>query len=175
MERILLSACIAAVIAGLTLLFWIEAQGIEYQLIKIAFLVLSLTTLTWLFWKNKAHRLMVFVLVLLVSRIGFNWFVLPSRLGVECSTLVRQTTSDAIPKLSGEPLYVWSKHYWLQPITGYYFTRETGQILRRTSDNFQKGRYYLVWPDGLPPTDFEEIARVTVKWGCGEMIVVRLK
>jgi hypothetical protein len=131
--------------------------------------------LAWLFGKWKTHRLLVFVLVLLVARIGFNWLVLPNRLKIECSTLVRQTTSDAIPKLSGEPLYVWSKHYWLQPITGYYFTSETGQILRRTSGDFQKGRYYLVWPDGLPTTDFEEIARITVKWECGEMILIRVK
>ncbi|MDV7389851.1 hypothetical protein RZS08_00800, partial [Arthrospira platensis SPKY1] len=53
---------------------------------------LALAGLSYAFWRMPRRRLLIMVLVLLVFRIGFNWFVLPDRNAHDYGDECRQTS-----------------------------------------------------------------------------------
>ncbi len=174
-ESIFGVVCLLAALSSLLLPFWQEAQDVELSSLKIIFLFSSFSSLSWLYWKWKAQRLLVFVVAMLVARLGFDWFVLPSRVKIECSTQVRETTLKAAKALGNNPLYIYKNSLGLQPITGYYFTRETGRILFNRNEAVDTEARYIIHPNDFDKNIFEEIGRITIQWKCGELIIGRLK
>lgn len=175
-ETALLVLCLLALAGSLAVLFWPTAKAVVPNLpVKAAAAAAALAVLTACYWRWKPQRLLCFGAVMLVARLAFDWFVLPTRIGVECSTKVRATTLAAAKKLEGRPLRIYQGDLGWQPVTGYYFTRETGQILSETHENFRKDHFYLLNPKGHgPATVKSELARVTVLWECGEMVVAKV-
>jgi hypothetical protein len=110
--------------------------------IKVLGLFLALGALTYLYQKLKTERLVILVLVLLVIRIGFNWFVLPNRLIIEWSTQMRESSIEVGQKF--KPLYSYKSSVGLQPANGFYLTRETGNILESHYEKFDTSAYYLI-------------------------------
>jgi 4-amino-4-deoxy-L-arabinose transferase-like glycosyltransferase len=174
-ERIFFAACVTAFAASLLPPFWDAVSDVPYLHLKTGVVASLLGILTWLYRRWKERRMLVFVLVLLTARIGFNWFILPSRLDVECSTEVRRTTLEAVKILDGRPLRAYENSLGQQPVTGYYFTRETGQILRAQFDNFDKNSLYIVNISHYGPWDFDIITNVTIQWKCSELQIARIK
>jgi len=174
-ENIFFAGCLAALAAGFLPLFWDAVAEVPYLHLKTGAVAGSFVVLSWLYWRWRAQRMLVFVLVLLVVRTGFNWFVLPSRLDVECSTEVRRTTLEAVKILEDRPLYIYQHSLGLQPVTAYYFTRETGQILRAQHGDFDKNACYLVNAPHYGAEKFDVITNVTIHWKCGELQVARLR
>ncbi|MBI5914065.1 MAG: hypothetical protein HY842_01710 [Bacteroidetes bacterium] len=173
-EAAFFTGCGLALAAGFAPLFWEAVRHVPFLYAKTALLVASLSLLTWLYWRWKAQRMLVFVLVMLVVRLGFNWFVLPTRLDVECSTKVRQTTLDAMKKIGDRPLFIYKNSLDGQPVTGYYFTRETGSILRNQYSDFDKNAFYLM-DTTVYTRAHEAVAKVNIIWQCGELAVVKIK
>ncbi|MCB0520603.1 MAG: glycosyltransferase family 39 protein [Lewinellaceae bacterium] len=172
-EKTFFGLCILATISSLLPPFWPALQGIPYLWAKTAGLALGMGALTVLYWRWKPQRMLTFVLVLLVARLGFDWFVLPSRQAIDCRNFVRDSTLAAVEKLGGQPLYIYQNSLGNQPITGYYFTRETGQILTSVHHDFDRPGFYLVNTSLYPKDDFEELCKVRVKWECGELMIGR--
>ena len=174
-EAILFVGCLAALGAVAFPLFWSAVRDIPFLYPKTVALLTLLTLFTLLYRRWPAHRMMVLVLVLLTLRIGYNWFVLPTRLDVECSTQVRRTTLEAVGKLEGRPLFIYKNSLGLQPVTGYYFTRETGHILREVHEDFDMEACYLVNVSSYGAEAFEVLDEVRIHWKCGQLQVARLR
>ena len=174
-ERIFFAGCLAALAASFLPPFWDAVSDVPYLHLKTGVVAGLLAVLSWLYRRWQVQRMLIFVLVLLVARIGFNWFILPTRLDVECSTEVRRTTLEAVKKLEGRPLRIYKTSLGLQPVTGYYFTRKTGQILREQHENFDKNTFYLVNAPHYGAEKFDVIANVTIQWKCGELQIAKLK
>ncbi len=174
-ERVFFALCLLAIPASLVPLFLPEMQDVPFFFLKISVLCAAMTGLAELYRRWKGQRLLVLVLVLLVARVGYNWFVLPSRLKIECSTKVRETVLAAAPKVKGQTLYSLEYSLGLQPVTAFYFTRETGQPILAKFKNFDRNALYLINPRAYPAADFEEVARFTTKWECRELVVGRVR
>ncbi len=174
-EMVFFAAICLTVVAALLPMAWEAVRDVPYLYMKSIGIAAAMAVLAWLFWHWEAHRMLVFVLVLLVARTGYNWFVLPTRVDVECSTHVRATTHEAIQKAAGQPIYIYKNSLGFQPITGYYFTRETGRILTREYGNIDPGAYYLIHPRNYDARPFEKIMDVKIKWECGELVFGKLK
>ncbi len=174
-EMIFFSATCMAVVAALLPMALEVVQDVPFLYLKSIGIAAAMAVLALLFWQWKEHRMLVFVLVLLVARIGFNWFVLPSRLTVECSTNVRASTLEAVEKAAGQPIYIYKNSLGFQPMTGYYFSRETGRILTRQHEGIDSAAYYLIDPTLYDPRPFDKIMNVKIKWECGELIFGKLK
>lgn len=174
-ESIFMILCLLAMLASLLIPFWKEARSADFLFLKTAFLFVTLGLLGWLYLQWKMYRMMVFVLVMLVARLGFDWFILPSRARVECSTQVRETTLEAVKNLHGRPLYIYKNSLGFQPVTGYYFTRETGRILRNLNENFDTSALYIVHTGLFDQSQFEEISNITIIWQCNELMIGRIK
>ncbi len=171
-EGIFLLGGIAAAVA-LALLPGTETFGdIPLAAWKSALLAAALLAAAAYFFRLPAWRPVVFAMMMLVARIGFDWFVLPSRLAVECSTAVRTTSLRVADRLKGKTLYIYQSSLGFQPVTGYYLTRGTGAILRRKADGFDPDSYCLRDPLSYGPGMFPAVDTLTIQWHCQSLLVV---
>lgn len=169
-EMVFFAAACLSVIAALLPIGWEGAQDVDYLLAKSIGLSALLGFLAYLFWSWKNQRMLVFVLVLLTARIGYNLFILPSRLKIECSTEVRDTSHKAVELAGGKPIYIFKNSLGFQPMTGYYFTRETGKILRKRHSKTEPGAFYIVLPNFYDRTIFDNLMKLKIKWQCRDII-----
>jgi 4-amino-4-deoxy-L-arabinose transferase-like glycosyltransferase len=174
-EGIFFALCLLATFAAGSLPFLGKLQQIPQLYLKAMTLELALAFLTCLYWRWRSQRLLVFVLVMLVVRIGFNWFVLPLRQQIECSTLVRESSIAAAKLVEDKPLYIYDHSLGFQPTTGFYFTKITGQIVHRRYEDFDTAAVYIIHPELYPPEKYEPMARFRVRWECKEMVLGKLK
>lgn len=172
-ENVFFVLCLLATVGSVLPLFWEAVDEVPGRTLKTVFLTLSFGGLSLLYWKWKPHRMLVFVLVMLVARLGFDWFVLPTRPAVECSTKVRQTTLEAIERLDGAPVEIYKYSVGEEPLTGYLFARETGEILRREHEHFEAGQYYLIRYGTYSFKGYELIQKMHLMQDCGELLLMK--
>lgn len=175
LEEFFMAVCLITTATCLFIPFWKATKSIDFTGLKTALMFGSLAVLSWLYWRWQHQRLLIFSAVLLVARLGFDWFVLPSRLNIECSTQVRKTTLEAVQKLEGRPIFIYKGSLGFQPVTGYYLTRETGRILYRKYENFDPDALYIAHTGLYHRGLFEKTDQITILWECDELIIARLK
>ncbi|MCC6727065.1 MAG: glycosyltransferase family 39 protein [Saprospiraceae bacterium] len=142
---------------------------------KVAFLAISTAALIWCYRNWQAQRMLVFTIVLLVGRIGMNWFIVPTRIAADFNNEVRKTTLAATEKIGNTPIFIYKNSLGFQPVTGYYFTRETGSILKKQfAGHFDPNNFYLM--DTTQYTrQHDVVAKVRLMWQHGELAVVKIK
>ena len=173
-EGIFQGLCWLMLAASFAPLLWNAVEHVPYLHLKTGLLVASMALLTWLYRRWEAQRMLTFVVVMLEARMAFNLFVLPTRLEVDFNTQVRQTTLDAVQKMEGRPLFIYKNSLGFQPVTGYYFTRETGQIISNKQRDFDKNACYLM-DTRIYGGEHVELAKVKILWQYGELAVVKIK
>ena len=166
------SACLS-VIAALLPMGWEQAKDVPFRYVKSISVAAILVIASVLFWKWKTQRMLVFVLVLLAARIGYDYFILPSRVKVECSTQVRESSKKAVEMAAGEPIYIYKNSLGFQPMTGYYFTRETGKILEKKFGELKWETFYLVHPGNYDARIFKKYEEIKIKWECGNVWLMK--
>lgn len=155
LKRLFFISCLLAILTTLSLVFFRESLMVAYFYFKVASIFIVLTILTYLYKKLKNQEIIIIVLVLLVIRIGFNWFVLPSRLDVEWSTQMKKSSIEIGRKF--QPLYGYKSSVGWQPANAFYLTRETDNILKSHYENFDTCAYYLIHDRFKCEVDFEEL------------------
>ncbi|MEY3052396.1 MAG: hypothetical protein RLY31_2181 [Bacteroidota bacterium] len=139
---------------------------------KSALLASVLLCAGFLYLRFPPWRPVVFALMLLVARLGFDWFVLPTRLSAECSTNVRSSSLRVADRLKGKTMYIYQSSLGFQPVTGYYLTRRTHAILHRKSTDFEPDSYCLRDPLSYGPGDLPAVDTLTIQWNCQSLLVV---
>jgi hypothetical protein len=174
-EVLFLSASLVLLAAALLSPLWEAAQGLPFLLLKAAVISGLVAWLCYLQWRWKSYRLLLFALVLLTARVGFNWLVLPTRLEVECSTKVRDSTLDLVDKFRQNPIFIYKSSLGFQPVTGYYFTRETNEILHRKYEDFKKNELCLKDFSTFSGKGNTVLDSITVQWECGKLYLVKCR
>lgn len=174
-EVLFLAASLAALAAALLSPFWKAVQGLPFLLLKVAAISVLLAWLCYLQWRWKDYRLLLFALVLLTARVGFNWLVLPTRLKVECSTKVRASTLALADKFRQKPVFIYKSSLGFQPVTGYYFTRETNEILRRKHGDFEKEDLCIKDFSTFSGKGNTVLDSVIVQWECRKLYLVKCR
>jgi 4-amino-4-deoxy-L-arabinose transferase-like glycosyltransferase len=172
-EGIFQVLCWGMLAASFAPLFWPAVQQVDFLYLKVGFLAGAMGLLLWAYRRWEAQRLLVFVAVLLVARLAFDWFIMPRRLQIDCNTQVRQSSLNAVEKAAGRPVFIYKESLGIEPTTGYYFTRETGQILRSKQSDFDTSACYILnkYHYHVP---HQELAKINTLWQCGELSVVKL-
>lgn len=117
---------------------------------KVGLIAGSLILMSYFYFKNtNGQRLVFFISILLITRIGFDWFVLPDRLVNDNGIKVKSTSIEAALSLQDTPLYVYKKTL-MQPTNSYYLSITRGRIIPRLQDNFPEGANYIVEPSKYP-------------------------
>ncbi len=139
----LLLLLMAAICIGIISLFFVDRISfVPHRYLKAGILaVLATIGVFFLYTSNRFRLLYVFVIVI-VFRIGFNWFVLEDRNATEQPGKVRISTLDAADKFGQEMLFCTPEG--IPRTTSYYISRETKRIIHTSS----------ALPDGLLITTF---------------------
>jgi 4-amino-4-deoxy-L-arabinose transferase-like glycosyltransferase len=173
-EGIFQGLCWGMLAASFAPLWWKAVAHVPFLYLKVGFVAGAMVAMLWAYRRWEAQRMLAFVAVMLVARMAFNWFILPTRLEVDCNTQVRQTTLDAVQKLEGHPLFIYKESLGHEPVTGYYFTRETGQVLRPKQEDFDMNAYYIL-DRYRYKIKYRQIAKVKTLWQCRELEIVKIK
>lgn len=116
--------------------------------LKCSLLFIVSGLIVFLFICIKEHRLILLVSILLIARIGFNWFILPDRLR-EGNDEIRRTGPIELAKhVQNEKLYIY-KDTKIHNVESFYITRERMQLLSRKYENFDDGAYYIMQNDSV--------------------------
>ncbi len=122
---------------------------LSYLGLKVGFLATMMMGLSFLYYSSKSHRMLILICSLLVTRIGFDWFVLPDRYANDDGTKVKNTSIAVGNQFQSEPLFVYKKTL-MQPANSYYLSIAKGAIIPRKSKNFRATENYIVEPSKYP-------------------------
>jgi 4-amino-4-deoxy-L-arabinose transferase-like glycosyltransferase len=132
---------------------FISLENYSYFWLKYLLSIFLLVPLVVLYFRNKREWMFLFVGILLISRIAFNFFVLPDRLRTGTDEYQKNGAIIA-GKLSGsEELYLLGNTR-IQHVSTFYIMRERKQLLTRWGGAPSSSKLYIVEKeksDGLPP------------------------
>lgn len=118
----------------------------------VMFVVLEL--LFWIYIKLKEQRLVIFVVAMLMLRIGFDWFIVPPRHeGFE----VHKTGALEAARVTGDAnLYIYGDSE-TEHATTFYITLGKMQLLKHKYEGFNTTDYYYLDPRLLPEDAYETV------------------
>ncbi|MCF8234205.1 MAG: glycosyltransferase family 39 protein [Bacteroidales bacterium] len=159
----LIVIAVIGTLGTLSLPFLKETREFEFIWLKMVFLFVSLTFLTILLIKMKSWRIIIFGIILLMVRIGFNWSVLEAR-----GKLAHEITSRAGAIQTGQmtkdnKLYIY-KGTWVDDFSAFYISRERRKLLKRVYGNFDRDALYLVDERFVDDAGFEVLYRFPIVW-----------
>ncbi len=112
----------------------------ENYLLKTIFLNVSILTLGVVYYLRKRNKLIVIVLLVLVVRVGYDWFVLTGRRR-ESPGFDKQAISIG-KRYKSEELYIYKKSK-IDYTASYYIARERDKITTRKFSDFIPQEYFL--------------------------------
>lgn len=141
-ERIWLVATIVVGVGTWTTLFYPATRVLPNVFWKTTLVSGLLFVLAYNMTRPVANRLGLMVAVLIVVRLGFNWFVLPGR---ATKREFYQTSAEQAARLTlGHPLYGYKNTVGDGPATdvsSFHITAVRGEILRRTRQKIPGALY----------------------------------
>lgn len=155
--------CIALTLGVLLPMFIKPAGDIPYLYLKSTGLAVLLAYLCFLFLKKREERLLITIAVLLVARIGFNWFVIPDRYVNDLGTEVKLSSLAAAEKFPDRTLYVY-KNSVIQPTGVYYITRTRREILKKKHEGFKPEDVFLINPPQYQEPEYIKHGEVKVRY-----------
>ncbi len=147
-----------------------DAQGIPNIWLKTIVIFTGAGIISFLFFKIREHRMIIFVSMLLVLRIGFDWFVFPPR-----ENHLKTYKDDAIEMAhitQGKPLYLYLGTIRDNPNT-FYITRERMEILKITDNKNIPGALYLTEDKFLHGEKYETLYEYNIYWEKRKLYLVR--
>lgn len=167
---------IIAPIAILALPFFVEnVKEVPYFYLKISAVFLAALALTVFHFYKKSNSFLTLIALLLVLRIGFDWFILPSREKVERTTVCRDSAKAAGQNFKNKTLYILKDELGWNPATGYYITNERQQILTKEFEKRDTNALYIFSQHVVDWGNFEALQKIDVKYENINMYVGRLK
>lgn len=160
--------CILLTLGSLAPTFLERIPGGADKYLLSILLFLSLGSLTWAYFTWKSERLILFVLAMLVFRVGFNWFVLPDRNRDDYGDLCRNTSLEAGKVYPERDLCVyWApgvepiSSFYLQPTNSFYLTRSRGEIIPlRMSEDRTESDLLIIDPVLFPGVSYEKVGEI---------------
>ncbi len=125
---------------------------------------LAILGLSRLYYRWREERLLVFVSILLVLRIAFNWFVLPDRNLNDSGDLARQSSQRIGEVYRDVPLFLYGDTH-MQTTNSFYLTQKRGSIIPREKDNFGPEDRVIIDPLRNPELDEQPLDSFYIRMG----------
>ena len=170
LEYLFLAVSIVATIGIWYAPFHPDTHFISNIWLKTAVIFIAAAITTFLFFKIKKSRMILLVIMLLIMRIGFDWFVFPPR-----EKHLRPYVNDAIEMArmtKGKPLYLYMGTIRDNPNT-FYITRERMEILEITDNKNIPGALYLTEKKFLQGEDYETLYEYTIYFEKRKLYLVK--
>jgi 4-amino-4-deoxy-L-arabinose transferase-like glycosyltransferase len=135
--KLILMAAPIVIIFG----FWNpNMKFVENATMKLIILILMCIVVAIIYFNDRPNRIIIFVIFILIVRIGFNTIILPIRSSYGDDAYLKSEAIKIGKKYPGIKLYGSTRLYW---ISGFYISRETKMITDRTND-LTKHNYYII-------------------------------
>jgi hypothetical protein len=167
---------ISVVLMVLTLtipLFLPQTQSTPYLYLKSGGLLLLAGGLAYLYRYWKPQRLLIIAMLLLVGRIGFNWFVLPNRNANDYGDACRKSSIEAGERFRDQDLYVYRKT-GMQWTNSIYLTNTRGKIIPVKMEKMDPKALYIVDPARYFDA-VDSVSELKVRHGQRHFIIGTLK
>jgi 4-amino-4-deoxy-L-arabinose transferase-like glycosyltransferase len=168
-------ALLFAPVTAIILPFFVEnIKDVSYFYLKLGLILLAFSIIARLYFSKNSPKFLIFILGLLVMRVGFNWFILPSRKKVERTTVCKESAIRIGKKYVDVPIYIYRRSLG-NPATGYYLTRERQEILKNQHENFDKNAIYIISTDLYPEVKFTTLDTLEVHYQNRQLMIGQLE
>jgi energy-converting hydrogenase Eha subunit E len=128
---------------------------VPVPVLKCIVISAGISLLVYLTWKHSILQMYTFAALLLVFRIGFNWFILPSREQSDKASVCRDRAIEIANKYKPDQLR-FIKSDKLPVHTIYYLAREWEKPVR-TADEPSTDGYYIIYEPEFSGHDYIKI------------------
>lgn len=134
--------------------FWVRSlHDIPFLYVKVCLLVLLLSSFTIIYWLLPAKRWILLACILLVFRLGFDWFVFPYRYKADPERAAKDFGLEVARISKGEDLYLLPGFEFNHHLT-YYICRERKEILLQKAA-IVPGKFYICAEDQLQGLQYD--------------------
>ncbi|MFT4761456.1 MAG: 4-amino-4-deoxy-L-arabinose transferase-like glycosyltransferase [Paraglaciecola sp.] len=166
---------IIAPIAIIALPFLVEnVKEVSYFYLKWSGVFIAAVSLIFVYFYKKSPSFLTLIALLLVLRIGFDWFILPSREKIERTTVCRESAKNVGQNFQKETLYNYKNSLGWNPATAYYITNERQLIFKSTDQRLDSNAVFIINQDVLDWGNFEDLQMVEVPFEGGCVYVGKL-
>ncbi len=144
---------VLVVVSPLFYLVFEITREVELSYIKAGILIFSSAILFFLFVKLRSRRIIILFALLLTARIGFNWFIIPSREMTNDTTICRDEAIAAGRGTRGTKLKLYRRTPMVTHLQ-YYITRERMQPLEWTYDLTDTSSFYIIYEPGYEGPEY---------------------
>jgi 4-amino-4-deoxy-L-arabinose transferase-like glycosyltransferase len=154
--------------------FLSEFEFIEQRFIKSLSIALFSIILVFLYWRIKPNRLIIFGLVLLVFRIGFNWFILPHRNENSYASECRDAAIEVGKITKGSDLYSYNS-FSIDDHAIFYISRQRMKIFKLDKPPVDTNAYYTSHKAYLEDVEYTKLCEFPTVWDHTVLEVVKFK
>ncbi len=159
-EYIFLGGGIISALAPFGIL-WVD-MPIDYKWLKILSIFLLSALVCYAYLRQPDLRMGWFVVLLLLFRMSFNWFVIPHRVQYGELTVYRDGAIEVGKLSKGQPLYVY-QHTGINHGTTYYIERERQEILYGRMDA-DTTSLYIALPLDVSNKQYDKLMEFTIEF-----------
>lgn len=138
-------------------LLWIPSSSeVSYYGIKVILLFIALSSLSYLYFKRKDLNLLIFIIMMIVVRIGFDIFVLHDRKHYSSKTFYKDEAVRIGNLMKDKDLQIY-KNSRVHFIDSYYIMNVRNKTTKRVFEDFRNDQYYILDPMKFDINQFEKV------------------
>jgi len=126
---------------------------VDFAWLKASVLLILMIVSIALLIRKTHYRLELLIISILLMRIGFNWFILPSRVHNHWEIKGKDQVIEVSQKTKDMPMYQYRiathEHATLTPPLLYYATAARQDIIREVMNTEKEGYYLIYDPDSV--------------------------
>jgi 4-amino-4-deoxy-L-arabinose transferase-like glycosyltransferase len=145
-ETILLVASVILSLGWFAIPFFDQFDPINQILPKVIFLFAITSFFTFLYVKIKNRRMVIFAIILIIARIGFDWFIWPLRAP---QYEVHQTNALKVAEITGNESVFYYQAPMLQYGASFYMEKAKNRIINIERFKPMLNTFYIVDNEGI--------------------------
>ncbi len=118
-----------------------DLNDVPFRVLKVVSLFVGFIVIIYLYVRIPPQRFILFTIIMMLFRLGFDWFVLPHRYKHDKWTDAKISGMKIVEITDDAPLYVFPNFEFEHHLT-YYIERGRGKIIQVT-DKLYDGAYYI--------------------------------
>jgi len=146
LENIFIAVAAILTIGWFSLLFIDIFDGINFIYLKVVVLAILSGVFTWLMLKIKGQRLVIFAIIIIIARIGFDWFIWPLRAP---DMVVHEENALKVADITGRESVFYYQAPMLQYGASFYMSKAKDRIINKESFKPMYNTFYIVDNGGM--------------------------
>jgi len=144
-ETTFLIASIVLTFGWIAILFVDKFDQVNFVVIKVIVLMAITGVFTIIYFKIKSQRIIIFAIILIIARIGFDWFIWPLRAP---QFDIHEENALTVAEITGKESVFYYHASMLQYGASFYMSKAKHDIIRKEEFKPMYNTYYIVDNEG---------------------------